>query len=367
LRAPSWYLAVAVAVYFVGVSLRGLRWQRLIRPIQEIPVSQATSLLLIGYTANNVLPARMGDVMRVFLLGRETGIRKSALLATIVLERIMDVLAILAIILVCTVVLSWESPLVAPLRVISALVVWVLGLLAVMALQREGAPGTHTQASRGKVLALSLGAVAVVALTSGVLLGGVSLLADSWRMQVILLLVAVSFLPVMLTGSHGVPHWAQALLERTPGGLGLRLLGMVRSFLFGLQSLRSPGLVGQFIVLSLASWVMEGLMYAIVAYSFQVTQPIWVFLLLMGMVNIASAIPSSPGYIGTFEFVGVNLVLTQFGVSPEQAFAVVVLIHALLLVPVVMVGIVLIWRRRLRWFPSLEAEQVEGSVRTEVT
>ena len=78
-----WYLVPAVLVYFVGVAIRGLRWQRLLLPLERIPARQAIALLIVSYTVNNVVPARMGDVMRVFLLARETGIRKSASLATV--------------------------------------------------------------------------------------------------------------------------------------------------------------------------------------------------------------------------------------------------------------------------------------------
>ena len=144
-----------------------------------------------------------------------------------------------------------------------------------------------------------------------------------------------------------------------PGRIGYRIVGMMRSFVGGLQSLRSPQRLAEILVLSAASWIVEGLTYYVVARSMGMEESVLVFLLTMGVINIFSAIPSSPGYIGPFEFAG-KLVLTQFGIAAEMAVAYLLLVHALLLLPVIILGGVLAWRRRGRWLPT-QAVDLPGS------
>ena len=358
--ANFWYLVPAVLVYFVGVAIRGLRWQRLLLPLERIPARQAIALLIVSYTVNNVVPARMGDVMRVFLLARETGIRKSASLATVVLERLLDVLAILAIIVACTVILSWPSPLLTALRIAAVLAIAATGLLILVATHqsRRARHGSTRVRTLGRALALT-GLLAVVLVT-------VFLEFGQWIPEVLLMpLVGAGIL--LLIAALGTTIIARDYLISLPLRLSFllpariqhRIVGMMRSFVEGLQSLRSPQRLAEILVLSAASWIVEGLTYYVVARSMGMEESVLVFLLTMGVINIFSAIPSSPGYIGPFEFAG-KLVLTQFGIAAEMAVAYLLLVHALLLLPVIILGGVLAWRRRGRWLPT-QAVDLPGS------
>ena len=358
--ANFWYLAPAILVYFSGVALRGLRWQRLLLPVEKIPVRQAIALLIVSYTVNNVVPARMGDVMRVFLLARETGIRKTASLATVVLERLLDVLAILAIIVVCTVFLSWPSPLLTAMRIVAMLAIVATGMLILVATHRsprlERGPGRARTVWRALSLTFLFGA----------LLGAVYAeygqgIPDAYFMPLvgatIVLLVAVFAAATIGRGYlMSLPLRLSLLL---PGRLGYRLIGMARSFVAGLQSLRSPRRLVEMAVLGLASWLIEGFAYYIIARSMGIDESVLIFLLTMGVINIFSALPSSPGYIGPFEFAG-KLVLTQFGIAAETAVAYLLLMHALLLLPVIALGGVLAWKRRERWWSAQAADSSQA-------
>jgi len=85
----------AMCVFLVSFAIRAVRWRYILRPIKEIALPQVFSLLSIGFMANNVLPARLGEVIRAYFLAKKTGIRKSLSLATIVLERLSDFAALL--------------------------------------------------------------------------------------------------------------------------------------------------------------------------------------------------------------------------------------------------------------------------------
>ncbi len=354
--ANFWFIVPAVLIYFAGVAIRGLRWQRLLLPIEKIPARQAIALLIVSYTVNNIVPARMGDVMRVFLLARETGVRKSASLATVVLERLLDVLAILAIIVASTVVLSWPSPLLTALRVAAVLAIVATGLLILVATHRsqrlhrgEGRARTVWRAFALTVLIATLLGVAFIEFGRDLPDVFVVPLAGA---SIVFLLTIFATATIARGYLISLPLRLSLLL---PGRLGYRIIGIARSFVQGLQSLRSPQRLAEMLLLSMASWLVEGLVYYVVARSMGIDKSPLIFLLAMGVINIFSAVPSSPGYIGPFEFAG-KLVLTQFGISAEVAVAYLLLMHALLLLPVIVFGGVLAWRRRGRWWPTQAAD-----------
>lgn len=90
--SPAWLLAGFVLS--IGVFMaRALRWIWILRPVARIPFWPAFRATSIGFAANTVLPARAGEVIRPALLARERGLPFSALLASIVFERILDALA----------------------------------------------------------------------------------------------------------------------------------------------------------------------------------------------------------------------------------------------------------------------------------
>jgi len=104
-------LAWAAVIFLVSFSIRAVRWRYILRPIKEIGLPQVFSLLSIGFMANNVLPARLGEVVRAYFLAKKTGIRKSLSLATIVLERLSDFAALLLSALLVSLFFSLPSAL----------------------------------------------------------------------------------------------------------------------------------------------------------------------------------------------------------------------------------------------------------------
>ncbi len=91
-----WLLPSGVAAA-AGVLLRAWRWQLLFDPASRPRLSHVTSALLIGYLFNNILPARAGELARVQALGRRSGLSRAHVLATVVLERVFDVVVLVAL------------------------------------------------------------------------------------------------------------------------------------------------------------------------------------------------------------------------------------------------------------------------------
>ena len=94
-------LAGAVALYAIATLVRGERWRALLRAERGRPSrADAHGLNVVGYAANNVLPARAGDAVRVFLMAPRAGTSKKAVLGTLLAERLLDIAVILTLFVV---------------------------------------------------------------------------------------------------------------------------------------------------------------------------------------------------------------------------------------------------------------------------
>lgn len=91
------YLAPVIALSLFGHYLRAYRWRFMLRHVKNVRTSRLFSATMIGYMANNLLPARLGELVRAYALGRIEGISTSSAFATIVYERIVDVFALLVL------------------------------------------------------------------------------------------------------------------------------------------------------------------------------------------------------------------------------------------------------------------------------
>lgn len=95
--ANYWLLIPSVIVIFLSHWLRSIRWQLLLNPIKQINANNLFTALLIGYSANTILPAHLGEFIRAYIISREKDVSLSSVMATIIVERIIDVLSIVLI------------------------------------------------------------------------------------------------------------------------------------------------------------------------------------------------------------------------------------------------------------------------------
>lgn len=94
-----WYV-LAPLIYVAGLLARGIRCRTILRPHCDLPTATATNIVVIGYAANNLLPARMGELVRAYVLSRKADLTVSLSLAVTFLERILDGLAITMLLVV---------------------------------------------------------------------------------------------------------------------------------------------------------------------------------------------------------------------------------------------------------------------------
>jgi len=90
------WFAPAIAVWFVSAWFRSLRWRYLLRPIADLPARTLYPVVVIGYMANNLLPARTGELVRAYIMGERHRLSLMATLGTISVERLFDGLVLLA-------------------------------------------------------------------------------------------------------------------------------------------------------------------------------------------------------------------------------------------------------------------------------
>ncbi len=131
-------LALALVLVGVEVGLRTLRWQLLLRPIRPVPYQDCVAYSCIGYFANSLLPARLGDVARAYLAGGAFGIERIAVLGTILVERVADGTFILLLVAsVGVVVVGGGSFATAAIGLGAAAIIGALGLAVVAVLIRR--------------------------------------------------------------------------------------------------------------------------------------------------------------------------------------------------------------------------------------
>jgi glycosyltransferase 2 family protein len=101
----NWIGLMAVFIV-IDLAIRALRWQRLVAPIGHVRYPSMLAYLLVGYLANNVLPARIGELVRSHYLGDREGLSRTTTLGTVVVERVVDFVVVVAIASAAIIVLS---------------------------------------------------------------------------------------------------------------------------------------------------------------------------------------------------------------------------------------------------------------------
>jgi uncharacterized protein (TIRG00374 family) len=271
------YLGMALAALAAAYSARILRWTIMLRAFDRtVRWRTAAGPFMASLALNNILPLRLGDVMRCFGFRRTLAVRPPRVLGTVLVERILDLITLL----VFLVVILWQF---------------------------------RPSAGQDQYLVRS-----------------------AW-------IVAAGLVPCV----------AAILYPRLPAALLMhaRRLPFVRTMpvahkvaFFGLRAIWSLKIVGTgrraipLLGLSLGAWLLEGLCYLLVVRALN-GGPSWVgpfFAMVSG--TLATLIPSTPGYVGTFDLFA-KLGLVAFGEPPTRAAIEALTIHAVLWLPVTVIGL----------------------------
>lgn len=278
---PLYFLA-AVLVATATFPLRTARWRYLLRlegaSLPFLPLWHATA---IGFMANNLLPARAGEFARAFAASRLTGVSFAAALASVAVERIMDGIAIVALMFIAI------------------------------------AAGDFSRSTK-------IGGVSIVGMTSGA--------AAFFGLALVTAIIVVQRPEPAL-------RFARAIVRRVlPARLGERAVGVLEGLLAGLDSLRSPRRFAAVALWSMAVWLTYAASFTLCFAAFGINVHWTATFMLQGLIGFGVAIPSSPGFFGPFE-AATRAALALYGVEPGKAVSYAVAYHIGTFIPISVLGL----------------------------
>jgi uncharacterized protein (TIRG00374 family) len=232
------WVPLAAAAYIAGHFVRGQRLRVLVHRATFLSLPTATNVVVVGYASNNVLPARLGELVRAGMLAERTGLPLPQTLTITFIERLLDGIAILMLLLVSTTSLAVEAD-------------WIFGLA------RAGAV----------VFGVALALLLVAVLLPSVVLSSASRVSRRFR-----------------------PKWRD------------RVLALASSITSAGGCLRRPRDAAAIGIYSIVVWLLESLMFAFILPVFGLRLELAPALAAMSVTNLGILVPSSPGFVGSFHF-----------------------------------------------------------------
>jgi uncharacterized protein (TIRG00374 family) len=248
-----------MAVTLLGFWVRAFRWRWLINTERPLPVGALFSATMIGFMANNLLPFRLGEFVRPWVLSRRVKLSKSTLFATIVVERVVDMITLLGIFGVAL----WVHPIAS-----------------------DTPAGRLTNAGAAALLGLCVGATAV--------------------------LVMLERTPKLMA------RLIDGVAARLPAAVGRRISGSAQQFIDGLRLFRDLPRLLWVLLLSFVTFGVFALCLTVTMWSMHLDVPWYAGLVMLVITAIGIMVPAAPGYIGTLHLACVAG-LALFSVSREAA------------------------------------------------
>ena len=276
------YLPLVVFLVYLSFWIRALRWRHLLPSELELSRDKLFRATLVGFFASFVLPLRAGEFVRPWAASRWQPVSFSRAFASVVTERVFDVLALLFFLGICLTKI-------------------------------ENVPDFVTIGAK----LLGLIAFAILFVMLGAYFQGERL----WRFA----------------------DWVFAILlkARAPKAYD-QLSGMLKEFLEGLKAISNGRELFFVLFWSFVLWAEMALFYQVGIWLFGEWPSIWVGVLVNVMVALAVAAPSAPGFIGTFQLGCVAALSIVFGYSKEFAVAYSIICHSIQVLLTVVGGLVVL-------------------------
>ena len=307
-----WWIVASLPVYYAGLWVRTIRWQYLLRPVKRVSTIRLYPVVIVGLMANNLIPARAGELARAYVLGQREKISKTTSLGTIAVDRLFDGVTLVPMLLIVGAFASGDT--------------------------------TFTVGWRWFTMDLNLAGLGVV---MSALFGAA---------------IVVLFYLTLSTRGRTQLH---TLIHRfAPASVKPKIEGLIDSFMEGLAALRNPLNLATALLMSVASWTLEALMYYLVARGFGIHEGFHIFLLLTAAANLVIAVIATQGGVGAFELV-VSKTIVAFAATSaagseqfkalSEAYAIG--LHAILLFPIVAIGLYLMWSMQFKFGDMLKSSR----------
>lgn len=293
--------SLAVLATLGGFWFRALRWGILLLPASgRVRFGPRFAATVIGFAANNLLPARVGEVARAYALTRLAGVRIGASFATLVVERLLDGIVLVGL---------------------------LFASMAVAGFPMASEAGDFDPRMAARVAAVAMGGVGVV-------------------------------LFAMVLAPRAALAVIQAIATRLlPRRFREATISAFQSFLEGLLVLKSGRLFAASAGLALAQWLFTAISFLLAFRAFGIDEvPFAGAVFLQSLVSLAVAVPSSPGFFGPFEAAS-RLGLSLWDVSSAKAVSFAMGFHIGGFIPVTLLGIYYVWRSGLSWGEVRRSDQ----------
>jgi glycosyltransferase 2 family protein len=288
-HADSRLLVLGICVTMLTYGLRAFRWQYLLAPIGPTRFSTAFETTVIGFAASFLVP-RAGEVLRPYLLARREQLPPTAAFATIILERLLDLVTVLLL----------------------------FGLFVVLV---DPASLSGDPALYGRVKA-----------------GG--LLAAAASMAGVVVFFALAGHPERLG------RLALRVERVLPERLARAVARFVETFAEGLAVMRQPGRLFVSLILSFPLWLSIAAGIWVTSRAFHMTFGYLGSFLIMTLLVVGVAAPT-PGSVGAFHAMYKLAVMTFFGVDQNRAIGAAIVLHAISFLPVTLLGLLFMAREGL--------------------
>jgi uncharacterized protein (TIRG00374 family) len=136
-QTKLWIFGLSMLVMTGMVFLRGWRWKYLILPIRDLPVKHVFEMEMIGFFGNNVFPFRLGEFLRAYSLSKVQKIALGTVIGTVVVERTLDSLTFLVIMIFGAVAFPGMPPWVRTGGIVSAIVILIFGILIYISISKR--------------------------------------------------------------------------------------------------------------------------------------------------------------------------------------------------------------------------------------
>lgn len=285
------YLGLCILCQAGSLLCRAYLWKSILVYEKEVSYRHSFEALLIGYMGNNVLPFRMGEAMRAYAMGRKEGISRTLAFASIILERLLDLFVLLLFFLLLVLMMRLEEWL-----VLSGVVVSVFLILVILGLYG----------------------------------------------------VASNFMNV----PSRLYHW---MYHKTPAAFAGTVERVSGSFLKGIRLIREFPQALRLTAMSILAWVLWTAILYFGLKAFHLDLPITATILLTVVVHIGVMIPSSPGFIGVFQYLCI-VSLAFFSVPKEIALTFSFLVHTIQYVPTTALGWFFMTHMHVSGYQALKKE-----------
>ena len=297
-RAAYIYLVPGILIYMLSIWFRALRWKYLLVTTKKITSSRLYPVVVVGYMANNLLPFRLGELVRGYYLSKRENVSTVTGLSTIFVERILDALAL----------------------------IFLIGITSIFIPLGDT---VHGLSSLSKIPEPLLVFIFVAPFCT---LFGVLIFIALFRKKAEKSLYVFN--------------------KYIPQKLHLKLIDLSEKLFDGLESLRSISMIMKVLILSVPIWICETFLFLFVALSLDlntyfdgIISTFSASILVTGITNIGSSIPLAPGGVGLFELIArETLILMPHGtVERPDAAAFATITHSCLLLSMIILGQIFLW------------------------